>query len=79
MRGGVFLFFNGQRLKKKQCTSCVKGCEEYKKTFKTLDCNAYCTVEYGAPKPTDEVYMCSIVCIEVCMSSIVLMRCVCIV
>jgi len=52
----------------------VKGCEEYKKTFKTLDCNAYCTVEYGAPKPTDEVYMCSIVCIEVCMSSIVLMR-----
>lgn len=38
----------------KRCTSCVKGCEEYKKTFKTLDCSSYCTVEYGAPKPTDE-------------------------
>jgi len=38
----------------KYCTSCVKGCTEYKKTFKELDCEKFCTVEYGAPKPTDE-------------------------
>ena len=44
------LMWNGQ----KYCTSCVKGCEESKKTFKDIDCIKYCTVEYGAPKPTDE-------------------------
>ncbi len=44
----------------------MKGCEEYKKTFKTLDCNAYCTVEYGAPKPTDEVCMYSVFFVFLC-------------
>lgn len=44
------LMWNGQ----KYCTSCVKGCEESKKTFKDIDCIKFCTVEYGAPKPTDE-------------------------
>ncbi|EKX49236.1 hypothetical protein GUITHDRAFT_151480 [Guillardia theta CCMP2712] len=38
----------------KKCTSCVKACEEYKKTFKNLDCTKQCTVEYGSAKPTDE-------------------------
>lgn len=38
----------------KYCTSCMKGCAEHKKTFKDVDCEKYCTVEYGAPKPTDE-------------------------
>ena len=54
----------------------MEGCEEYNKTFKTLDCNAYCTVEYGAPKPTDEVSslaMCMCVCVYVCVC-----MCVCV-
>jgi hypothetical protein len=38
----------------KYCTSCMKGCAKNKETFKDIDCEKFCTVEYGAPKPTDE-------------------------
>ena len=36
------------------CTSCMKGCAKNKETFKDIDCEKFCTVEYGAPKPTEE-------------------------
>eukprot|EP00286_Rhodomonas_abbreviata_P004827 CAMPEP_0181318032 /NCGR_PEP_ID=MMETSP1101-20121128/16788_1 /TAXON_ID=46948 /ORGANISM="Rhodomonas abbreviata, Strain Caron Lab Isolate" /LENGTH=160 /DNA_ID=CAMNT_0023425471 /DNA_START=69 /DNA_END=551 /DNA_ORIENTATION=+ len=37
----------------KKCFSCKKSCEAWK-TVGNVDCEKYCTVEYGAPKPTDE-------------------------
>jgi len=39
---------------KKECFSCKKSCEAWKTVSPELDCDKYCTVEYGAPKPTDE-------------------------